>query len=77
MKPELQKYYDHRFLMFASQGWKDFIADVQSMKNVANRLDDVTLKNLERRQGEVALMNWILGLEELTKKAMDEINADL
>ncbi len=77
MTQELELYYSNRFAMFASQGWKDFISDIERMKKTANTVDDVTVKTLERRQGEIAMMNYILQIEELSKKGYEEINADI
>jgi hypothetical protein len=31
MKKEIQKYYEDRFTMMATQGWKDFVEDVETM----------------------------------------------
>ena len=31
MNPELQKYYEDRFSMMGSDGWKDLVEDIDSM----------------------------------------------
>ena len=41
MKPELQKYYEARFDMMASQGWKDLIEDIQVMATAYDKVERI------------------------------------
>jgi len=41
MTPELQKYYEDRFSMMATQGWLDLIEDIDEMVNALNNLSAV------------------------------------
>lgn len=77
MLKELDDYYQHRFQMFASTGWTDFIQDVTEMEQATNRISGVTLETLAYKQGELAMLNWLLGLEELSQKAYEDLNAPL
>lgn len=70
MTPELQKYYQDRFSMLSTQGWKDLIDDVKEMKDATNRLDGVEdEKMLHFRKGEVSIMNWLLSLKEVSEES--------
>lgn len=74
MTPELQKYYEDRFAMMATQGWKDFIADVQEMRNATNNLSGIEdLRKLGIRQGEVSMMDWLLSIQKVSEEAYAEL----
>lgn len=77
MNEELKKYYEARFEMFASQGWKDLVEDVQEMlkaNDTVSGLED--LRKLGVRQGEISIMHWLLSLQELSEKAFEELQND-
>lgn len=76
MTPELELYYLHRFAMFESQGWKDLIEDVRGMEATINRLDGATKDNLEKRQGELLQIRWLLDLEKVSREAFEQLNQD-
>ena len=41
MTPELQKYYENRFSMMATDGWRDLIEDIDNMANALNNISVV------------------------------------
>ena len=73
MTPELQKYYEDRFQMFATQGWRDLMEDVQTMLDASNSLSGVTPENLGFKQGELSIMRWILSLKQTSENAYQEL----
>lgn len=74
MDSKLIEYYEERFRMFGSQGWKDLIEDVSLMYKTTNNIKGITdEKTLHYRQGELNMMEWLLALEEISKKAYDEL----
>jgi hypothetical protein len=76
MTPELQKYYEERLSMCASEAWKDLMDDVQAMLDATNRLDGVTPETLQYKQGEVSIMRWILALKEVSEQAFQQLKDD-
>lgn len=77
MNEELKKYYEDRFEMFGSQGWKDLIADVTEMLKANDTISGLEdLRKLGVRQGEISIMRWILSLQELSEKAYEELQND-
>ena len=38
MTPELQKYYEDRFSMMATEGWKDLVEDIDNMIYALNNI---------------------------------------
>jgi len=75
MDTALQKYYEDRFEMMGSQGWKDLMMDVQDMVNSTNNLDGVDkLETLHFRKGEISIMKWLLNLSNISEDAYRSIN---
>ena len=74
MDQELQRYYDERFNMMATQGWQDLMEDLQKLleqyQNIDNCGDTVTL---EYRKGQVDILKYLINLEELSEKTYEEI----
>lgn len=74
MNKELQDYYDNRFSMMVSKGWKDLMEDVENMLHATNTLDNVdSVEKLHFRRGEVSIMKWLLGLKDMSEKAFDDL----
>lgn len=74
MNKELQEYYDARFEMFASKGWKDLIIDVEAMRTSTNTVSGIEdIRKLGVRQGEISIMDWLISLERLSTEVYKEI----
>ena len=76
MTPELRKYYEARFEMFSSQGWKDLIKDVEEMIKSTNTLSGVTVDNLRFKQGELSVMQWLLSIENMSETAYQQLESE-
>ena len=76
MKPELRKYYEDRFEMFSSHGWKDLITDVKEMVKSTNTLSGVTVDNLKFKQGELSVMQWLLSIENISETAYQQLEGE-
>ena len=77
MNDELQKYYENRFVLFATTGWKDLIEDIearieaiQSIKTVSN------MESLFTRKGELEALEWLKSLPELSSNAYEQLKLD-
>lgn len=73
MDEHLKRYYEDRFEMFSSQGWKDLIEDVEKMKQTTNSIVGLDEKKLFFRQGELSIIQWLLGLEDISKAVFEEL----
>lgn len=72
---ELQKYYEERFSMMSSQGWKDLVEDTQNLFDSYNQVGAVTTSDqLFYRKGQLDILNWILTLKEVSAKSYEELN---
>ena len=75
MTPELQKYYEERFSMMATQGWKDLIEDIDNMVNALNNISVVQdEKDLQFKKGELSILTWLKNLKEVSERAYEELN---
>lgn len=74
MTPELEKYYSERFSMMGTQGWKDLMDDVEQIRKSTDTLSSVTeTKSLDFRKGELSMINWILGIKDMSEKAYEDL----
>jgi hypothetical protein len=77
MDRELEKYYQARMEMFSTKGWKDFVEDVIAMKNSTNDIHNITTsEQLFKSRGELAMMEWVISIEDVSRKAYDTLLED-
>jgi len=75
MTPELQKYYENRFSMMGSDGWKDLVEDIDTMIASLNNISVIDgEKDLKFKQGELSILNWLKTLQEVSKRAYEELD---
>lgn len=79
MDEVLKRYYEDRFSMFSTQGWKDLKEDIQvriqAIESIRNVKD---IDELRLRQGELDALQWVINLEQLSLDAYEELkNADI
>lgn len=75
MTPELENYYNARFDLCASQGWKDLIEDCQGMiENYSDISKINSVEDLYLRKGQLDILNWLLSLKEISERAFEDLN---
>jgi len=75
MTPDLQKYYEDRFSMMGSDGWKDLMEDIDIMISSLNNISVIEgEKDLKFKQGELSILNWLKTLHEVSKMAYEELD---
>lgn len=75
MDKALQEYYESRFDMMSSKGWKDLIEDVHIIiKSYNNVLAVSDEKDLYIKKGQLDILNWLVSLKETSNKAWEELN---
>lgn len=75
MDKELQDYYEARFDMMSTKGYKDFVADVELMIEERNNLMATTsLEDLNFRKGQLDVLHWIRTLKKLSEEAWEQLN---
>lgn len=75
MDKELEKYYEERFSMMATQGWKDLMEDIDNMSNALNNIAIVQdEKDLMFKKGELSILTWLKTLRQVSERAFEELN---
>ena len=76
MTPELQKYYEDRFSMMATQGWLDLIEDIDEMVKSLNNISAIEdEKSLQFKKGELSILLWLQNLRKVSSDAYEDLNA--
>lgn len=74
MTPELQKYYEARFEMMSTEGWKDLIEDIDKIIATLNNISVIdSEKDLQFKKGELSILTWLRNLKEISERAYEEI----
>ena len=77
MNKELQRYYENRFGMMATQGWTDLIEDIELMIKSTDTVSGIdTTEQLHFRKGEMSIMNWIKTLRESSSEIYEQLQGD-
>jgi hypothetical protein len=75
MTPELQKYYEDRFSMMATQGWLDLLEDIDNMATAVNNISTVSdEKDLQFKKGELSILTWLKTLKQVSEQAYEDLN---
>lgn len=74
MEITLQKYYEDRFDMMGTQGWQDFIEDVQALFTTYNGINSIeTFEEFQKRKGQVDILQWLLSLKDVSEQSYEEL----
>jgi hypothetical protein len=74
MSPELQKYYEDRLEMMSGSAWKQLIEDLEAMRKAYEDIRNCDKNNIEFRKGQVDILDYMIGLRELSETAYEELN---
>jgi len=74
MTPELQKYYEDRFAMMATQGWQDLVEDIEKIISTVNQISGIDgEKDLHFKKGELSILTWLKTLKEVSERAYEDL----
>jgi hypothetical protein len=74
MSPELQQYYEDRLSMMSTKAWKQLIEDLQTMLENYQDIRTCDKDTVEFRRGQVDILDYMIGLKDLSEKAYEELN---
>ena len=60
--------------MMSSSGWKDLIEDLTKMRKAYEDIRNCDKNNIEFRKGQVDILDYIIGIRELSETAYEELN---
>ncbi len=83
MNRKLEEYYEARFEMFTTKGWKDFVEDLQEVVESAKNLDSIhNEQQLWFKKGQLDILQWLTTMPAITeevyknlKDGEDEVHA--
>lgn len=76
MDQELQRQYDNYFEMFATEGWKQLVEDLEDITDnfrIEDIKDEVDLANI---QGQLKVLKQILYFEDSIRRTHDDLLGD-
>ena len=74
MEKVLQQYYENRFDMMASVGWKDLLEDLEKMIETYNNVSSIdTVENLYFKKGQLDILRWVASLKQTSEEVFEEL----
>lgn len=75
MNKELQTYYEERFSMTSTQGWKDLMEDLEIMQKTYADISRLkTVEELHFSKGQLDIINWMLNIRKVSEEAYSQLN---
>ena len=60
--------------MMSSTAWKQLVEDLETMRKAYENIRSCDTTNIEFRKGQVDILDYIIGLRELSETAYEELN---
>jgi len=76
MTPEVEKYYENYFDLFTTDGWKQYVEQVEAEKDNFSLEGVKDDKDLYAKQGQLYVINNILNFESMIRTAYDSLKED-
>lgn len=74
MDEKLQAYYEARFSMMATDGWKDLIEDAKTMFDALNNVLPIQNESeLQLKRGQLDILQWLLSLKGSSEQAYEQL----
>lgn len=74
MDEKLQKYYDSRFSMMATEGWKDLMEDAEKMFAALNQVLPIQNEiDLQLKRGQLDILQWLLTLRDSSTQTYEQL----
>jgi hypothetical protein len=74
MDNKLQAYYEARFSMMATEGWKDLIEDAQNFFDGINKVAAIQNENeLFMKKGQLDVLQWLLSLKDSSAQTYEQL----
>ncbi|CAB4157233.1 hypothetical protein UFOVP678_12 [uncultured Caudovirales phage] len=71
---KLQEYYESRFSMMATPGWKDLMEDAQNMFASLNQVLPIQNEaDLQLKRGQLDILQWILSLKTVSEQSYEQL----
>jgi len=72
---EDKQFYHNRLNLIEQDGWRELVQELKTLEDLTNNLDSVeSEKDLWFARGQLSVLRQIIGLEETTKAAAEELD---
>lgn len=72
---EDKQFYHNRLNLIEQDGWRELVKELQTLEDLTNKLDSVeSEKDLWFARGQLSILRQMIGLEETTKAAAEELD---
>lgn len=73
----LEKYYEDRFAMMSTTGWKQLVEDVEELKKNYELVSNVkSPDDLYFRKGQLDIIYWLLNLKEISEQSYEDLQRE-
>ena len=74
MDEKLQAYYEARFSMMTTDGWKDLIEDAQKIFDALNNVLPIQNESeLNLKKGQLDILQWLLSLKGSSEQSYEQL----
>lgn len=74
MDEKLKAYYEARFSMMATDGWKDLIEDAQKIFDALNNVLPIQNESeLNLKKGQLDILQWLLSLKGSSEQSYEQL----
>ena len=75
MDKALSDYYENRFDMMATVGWKDLMDDIDKAIAATDRIGGITSEaGLHFKRGELSILTWMRNMQNMSNDAFEELS---
>ena len=72
---EDKQFYHNRINLIEQDGWRELVEELKTLEQLTNNLDSVeSEKDLWFARGQLSVLRQVIGLEETTKAAAEELD---
>jgi len=72
---EDKQFYHNRLNLIEQDGWRDLVEELKNLEKLTNNLDSVeSEKDLWFARGQLSILRQMIGLEDTTKAAAEELD---
>jgi len=72
---EDKQFYHNRLNLIEQDGWRELVQELKTLEDLTNNLDSVeSEKDLWFARGQLSILRQIIGLEDTTKAAAEELD---
>ena len=72
---EDKQFYHNRINLIEQDGWRELVEELKTLEQLTNNLDSVeSEKDLWFARGQLSILRHMIGLEDTTKAAAEELD---